>query len=354
MTVPEASPTYPFVKEPGTGDGSAVAVADGVLWLRMPVSESLPWINVWAIEDGEGWALIDTGLRSRRTEYAWDMAFPGVLQGRPITRVFATHMHPDHCGMAGWIAEHHKVRLWMTRLEYLSCRRLTADTGRPVPFEAESFYRAAAWDDAALDHYRSQFGGFGRAIHPLPEVFTRIADGDRVTIGRYEWRVVVGSGHSPEHACLYCPDLKLFISGDQVLPKISSNVSVYPTEPDANPLEEWLASLARLKERVPDDVLVLPAHGSPFHGLHSRIDRLISGHHLALERLERSLSSPCRAIDAFPALFARAITPDFLFMATGESIAHLTYLVRTGRAVAKVDSDGVTWWHSAHQQRVQE
>ena len=344
MTAPGTDPSYPFAVEPGTGDGSAVAVADGVLWLRMPVSDSLPWINVWAIEEEGGWALVDTGLSSEATAGAWQAAFRDAGRGRPVTRVFATHMHPDHCGMAGWITARQGVRLWMTRLEYLSCRLLASDTGRPVPPDGVAFYRAAGWDDEAIETYSLVFGGFGKAIHPLPDLYRRIVDGEEIMIGRYRWRVVVGSGHSPEHACLYCPELKLFISGDQVLPKISSNVSVYPSEPEARPLEEWLSSLARIKEIVPDDVLVLPAHNSPFHGLHARIDRLIAGHLSALERLEAFLTEPRRAIDTFPVLFKRPITRDFLFMATGESIAHLNHLVGAGRAIATTDADGIRWW----------
>jgi glyoxylase-like metal-dependent hydrolase (beta-lactamase superfamily II) len=155
---------------------------------------------------------------------------------------------------------------------------------------------------------------------------------------------VIGSGHSPEHACLYCPELKVFVSGDQVLPKITSNVSVYPTEPDADPLADWLDSLARLKTVVPDDVLVLPSHNSPFRGLHERCDVLIQSHVDGLTRLEGLLAAPRRAIDVFPALFSRPITPGVLFMATGETIAHLNHLARRGRAVGTLDAAGVRWW----------
>ena len=337
---------YPFATEPTAGDGSAVAIADGVLWLRMPLFAGLQWINVWALSDGEGWAIIDTGLRNTRTTDAWLAAFAGPLAGKPATRVIATHMHPDHVGMAGWLAERYGVRLWMSRLEYLSCRLLAADTGRPVPAEGVSFYREAGWTEQAIETYKSVFGGFGKAIYPLPDSFKRIADGDEIEIGGHVWRVVVGSGHSPEHACLYCPELKLLISGDQVLPKISSNVSVYPNEPDADPLKDWMESLAQLKSRVPDDVLVLPAHNSPFRGLHARIARLIEGHVHALDRLEEMLVEPKRAIDVFPALFSRPISQDLLFMATGESIAHLNHLTRNGRTTVSTDADGVRWWRA--------
>ncbi len=180
----------------------------------------------------------------------------------------------------------------------------------------------------------------------MPDSYHRIKDGDEIRIGAHLWRVVSGSGHSPEHACLYCPDLKLFISGDQVLPKISSNVSVFPTEPDGDPLTDWLTSLARIKTLVPNDVLVLPAHNDPFIGLHERLDHLIRGHERGLDRLEKTLAEPKRAIDVFGSLFARKIGLDLLGMATGESMAHLNCLIVRGRARASRDDSGVVWYQA--------
>ncbi len=344
---PAAALTYPFTSEPETGDGSAMAIAPGVWWLRMPLFASLKWINVWAIEEEGGWTLVDTGLNSPETQQAWEAAFVGPLAGRPAVRVLATHMHPDHCGLAGWLAERFGVTLWMSQLEYLTCRVMAADTGRDPPHAGVAFYRAAGWDAAAQDDYRAKFGAFGRMIHPLPDAYRRLHDEECLRIGGREWQVVMGNGHSPEHACLYCPELGLFISGDQVLPKITSNVSVFPTEPEADPLSDWLGSLAKLKGRVPDDVLVLPAHNSPFRGLHARCDELIRSHLDSLDRLEALLTEPRRAVDVFSVLFARPITPGVLFMATGEAVAHLNHLCRSGRATSLVDGAGVRWWRRA-------
>lgn len=338
---------YPVETEPETGNGSAVEVAPGVLWLRMPVSLTLPWINIWAIWDTEGWAIVDTGLHSPDTISAWQTAFDTSLRGLPVTRVLCTHMHPDHCGMAGWLAEKFGARLWMSRLEYLACRLMAADTGRIAPEDGVRFYRAAGWDSKAIEAYKARFGAFGEKIYPLPASFHRLSDGDWLTIGANKWQIVVGSGHSPEHACLHCPELKLLISGDQVLPRISSNVSVHPTEPDADPLNDWLTSLKRLKTRIPDDVLVLPAHNSPFLGLHRRLDHLIAGHEQGLERLQEALSEHKRAIDVFGSLFKRPITPELLGMATGETLAHLNHLRNLNKIVHETDADGVQWWHRA-------
>ena len=337
--------TYPMEQTPDTG--GAVEVAPGVLWMRMPLGGSLAFINVWAIRDGDGWALVDTGMQTHETSQAWRKVFAGPLGGDKVTRVFVTHLHPDHIGLAGWITRKFACRLWMTRLEYMQCRMLVADTGREAPQDAIEFFRAAGWDEDALENYKARFGGFGKAIYQLPDAFRRIQDGEEIKIGDHIWRVVVGSGHSPEHACLYCPDLNLLISGDQVLPRISSNVSVFPTEPDGDPLDDWLTSLARIKTLVPDDVLVLPAHNDPFIGLHARLDHLINGHERGLDRLIKTLAEPKRSVDVFGALFARKIGPDLLGMATGEGLAHLNCLVHRGRAIVEPDEGGVNWYRAA-------
>jgi len=336
---------YPFKEGPQVG--GAVEIAPGVLWLRMPLGGSLAFINVWAIREEGGWTIVDTGFQGEAATAAWRAALAGPLEGRPVTRVIVTHMHPDHVGMAGWLARKFRARLWMTRTEYVMCRMLAGDTGREPPEEGIEFYRAAGWDQDGLDTYITRFGGFGKGVHALPDSYRRIVDGETLILGGREWRVVVGSGHTPEHACLYCPSLKLFISGDQVLPRITSNVSVFPTEPDGDPLQDWLTSLARVRALTPDDVLVLPAHNEPFHGLHARIDELIGFHEQSLAKLEALIAEPKRAIDVFSVLFKREITLATLIMATGESLAHLNWLVHHGRARRRRDGAGVDWFQAA-------
>ena len=332
---------YPFAEPPELG--AVVEVAPGVLWARLPLPFALKWINVWLIEDGPGWALVDTGVGTEVSRETWRTIFAGPLGGRPITRVFVTHMHPDHLGLAGWITRKFDCPLWMTRLEYVTCRMLVADTGREAPDDGVRFYKAAGWDEDALDSYRVKFGGFGKAVSRLPDSYRRLSDGDVVRIGAHDWQVVTGCGHSPEHACLWQPDLNLLISGDQVLPRISSNVSVFPTEPDADPLTDWLSSCAKLKAALPAETLVLPSHNEPFYGLHARLDNLTEGHERALARIERRLAvEPRRVVDLFGALFARSIGPDVLGMATGETLAHLNCLVARGRATRQAGPDGVT------------
>ncbi len=232
----------------------------------------------------------------------------------------------------------------MSRTDFLMCRNLVLDTGREAPKEAIDFYRAAGMGRGGLESYLKRFGGFGSHISPLPDTFRRLRENDELTIGNRQWRVVVGSGHAPEHVCLYSAEAKVLISGDQVLPRISSNVSVHPTEAHDNPLQDWIDSCHRIRANVPDDVLVLPAHNEPFYGLHERLTQLIEGHEDGLAKLHALISEPKRAIDVFPALFKREIGPEVFFMATGESLAHLNCLL--GRKTAKVtrNEKGVDWY----------
>ena len=334
---------YPFeLPDPG----AAVEVASGVLWMRLLMPIALDHINVYAVRDGDGWALVDTGLNLRESRACWKTLLQGPLEGRPVTRVICTHMHPDHIGLAGWLCERFDAPLVMTRLEYVTARMLIADTGRPAPGCGAAFYRAAGWTEDEIARWRAEYGQFGRAVSPFPEGYLRIRDGDMLKIGGDRWRVVVGEGHSPEHACLWREHDDVVLGGDQILPKISSNVSVWPTEPEADPLKDWLASLERMKAILPDGALILPSHGEPFRGVHARLDALLRGHRTALKRLERSLSTPKRAVDVFPALFARPVDDGVRGMATGESLAHLNYLLHRGRVRRVRDADGVDWWET--------
>lgn len=333
---------YPFGPPPGRGE--AVEIGAGVLWMRLAMPIALNHINVYAIRDGDGWVLVDTGLNLPGSRDAWEDLLAGPLAGAPVTRVICTHMHPDHIGLAGWLCGRFGAPLVMTRLEYVTARMLISDTGQPAPETGADFYRAAGWDAGQLESYRTGYGQFGKVVSPMPAGYVRMRDGERLSIGAQDWRVVVGEGHSPEHACLWREVDGIVLGGDQILPKISSNVSVWPTEPDADPLGDWLESLERMKTVFPDDVLILPSHGEPFRGVQARLDALIRGHRTALKRLERALRKPCRAIDVFPALFARPVDDGVRGMATGESLAHLNYLLHRGRASRARDADGVDWW----------
>ncbi|MEO1642867.1 MAG: MBL fold metallo-hydrolase [Pseudomonadota bacterium] len=340
--------TYPWGEDaPKMGDTQQVAA--GVYWVRMALPFSLKWINLYLIDDGDkGWTIVDTGMPLDETKTAWRQIFDEKLDGRPVWRVIITHMHPDHIGNAGWISRKFPgCQLWISRLEYVTCRMLIADTGREAPEAGVSFYKAAGWAEYHIDNYKARFGGFGRAVSRLPDSYVRLSDGDTLEMGGHGWQVIMGNGHSPEHACLYCPTLNVFLAGDQLLPKISSNVSVFPTEPLADPLRDWMDSCAKLKTALPEDVYVLPGHNEPFTGAHDRLEALIHGHEIALKRLRQRLQQePRRAVDVFPAIFGRKIGDDLVSMATGEAIAHLNCLVERGDAVREVDDDGVIWYRA--------
>jgi glyoxylase-like metal-dependent hydrolase (beta-lactamase superfamily II) len=334
--------SYPLDAVPETGQ--VLEVAPGLNWLRLPLPFQLDHINVWLLRDGDGWALVDTGIFTNTTREIWQSVFERHLEGAALTRILVTHLHPDHVGCAGWLARHFGIELWMPRDEYLLCRVLVADTGKPAPPEGLGFYRSAGFESEALERYVAHFGAFGRVVAPLPESFRRLYEGQILRIGEQDWEVIIGRGHSPEHACLLCREGNLLIAGDQVLPTISSNVSVYPTEPAANPLGFWFESLEKLRRMLPADVLVLPAHGKPFTGAHARLERLAEDHREGLEALRRLCHEPRRAVDVFPALFKSRITERNLIMATGEAISHLNFLVELGEMQVTRDSAGVNWY----------
>ena len=339
--------TYPLGRA-GPGPGEIIALADGIGWIRSPVPGSLGHINLWLLDDDGpastgGVAIVDSGLDIATARDEWDGLFAGALSGRPVTRLIVTHFHPDHLGLAGWLTSRFGVRLWMTRGEWLFARMLTSDLRDAPPAEAFAYWRAAGWgEDRIAAEAGKGWGRYASVMSPVPASFIRLQDGDRLRIGARDWRVVVGNGHSPEHACLVDDAGKVMIAGDQVLPRITSNVSLTLSEPEGDPLGDWLASIARLRQ-LPDDLLVLPAHGEPFTGLHARLDALAEGHRGRLDALHDFLGEPRRAVDCFGVLFGRQIGDGNFGLATGEALAHLRRLEVEGRAFRDV-RDGVNFY----------
>ena len=338
---------YPFEEIPQ--EGEPIEVADGIFWVRMTLPYSLDHINLWLLRDGDGWTIVDTCVDTQGSRAHYETLFAGFMGGKPLKKVIVTHLHPDHVGLAGWLVERFDAEFYMTRTDYLMCRTMAADTGKTAPEEGMRFYRAAGFDDEALGRYRERFGSFGSHIHPLPQAFRRIQQGDTLKIDGRDWHIEIGSGHAPEHACLYSPEMKVLISGDQVIPRISSNVSLFPTEPMGNPLQDWIDSCHRLKSVLPDDVLVLPAHNEPFFGLHARLQALIDGHEKSLVRLLDVCAEPRRAIDGkvFSVLFKRRIGREVFFMASGESLSHLMCLVHRGKLEMNFDENGVCYFQQS-------
>ncbi len=324
--------------------GEAMRMDDGITWLRMPLPFSLNHINLWLLRDNKGWVIVDAGVDTRTSRGIWEQTFSGPMHGDPATHVIATHLHPDHVGCANWLVHHFDVDLWMTREEYMLCRMLVSDTGHEAPDEGTRFYREAGFTEAQIDTYRDNFGMFGKFVKAMPQAYKRMVDGDKLSFAGYVWEVIVGRGHSPEHACLFDEDRNILISGDQILPTISPNVSVWPTEPKANPLKDWFESIDKLEARLPEDVLVLPSHGKPFRGAHARLKALRKDHTDRLEVLLENGTKPRRVVDVFDDLFNSTINDSNRTMATGESLAHLRYLCETGAMTVETGNDGVNYF----------
>ena len=337
--------TYPFGRRfPEAGE--LITVAEGVGWARLPVPGALRHVNVWLLDDGDGIVVVDTGLDIPPCREAWEALLAGPLAGRPVTRILCTHFHPDHIGLAGWLAGRFDAPLWMTREEWLFARMLTSDIRDAPPPEALASWRAAGWEDPRIEAEAAKgWGRFASVVSPVPVGFVRMREGDAIAIGTRRWTVVTGNGHSPDHACLLDDAGGVLIAGDQVLPRITSNVSLSLSEPDGDPLGDWLASIDKLRS-LSDELLVLPSHGEPFHGLHARLDALDHGHRDRLDALHRHLSEPRRAVDCFPVLFGRKIGDSDFGLATGEAMAHLRRLEVESRAVRSVE-DGVAWFRPA-------
>ena len=312
-------------------------------WVRFPVPGALKHVNVWLLDDGDGVVVVDAGLAIAPTITAWETLLAGTLTGTRVTRVVVTHFHPDHLGLAGWLAERFAAPLLMTRTEWQLARLLTVDVSDTPPVEALAYWRLAGWDDARIANEAAKgWGQFASVVSPVPRQYKRLVDGEKLAIGAREWRIVTGNGHSPEHACLLSETAGVLIAGDQVLPRITSNISLSLGEPHEDPLGDWLGSIAKLRH-LSNDLLVLPSHGDPFTGLHARLDALDAGHRTQLDALHGFLAAPRRAVDCFSLLFARAVNDDIYGLATGEAMAHLRRLEVEGRAVRELRDD-VAWF----------
>jgi glyoxylase-like metal-dependent hydrolase (beta-lactamase superfamily II) len=329
---------YPFHRPPEPGVTAEVAA--GVHWVRMPLPFPPDHINLWLLEDGDGWAIVDCGLARDETKAAWERIFADALDGRRVTRLFVTHFHPDHMGLAQWLTERWDLALHMTAAEWMMARMVHGQ-GSPADLANRvAFYRANGLEGERLAPFAAPGNIYRKGVPEVPSRFRRIRAGVPIVIGGREWLALIGRGHAPEHACLWCPELNLIIGGDILLPRISPNVSVWPAEPLANPLADYLASLDNFAD-LPERVLVLPAHGLPYRGVHERIAELRDHHRHRLDRLAEALDPPRSAADCFGLLFRREIHPGNMALAVGEALAHLHLLEDQGRAKRARGEDGV-------------
>lgn len=335
--------TYPFTDTPEAG--TTIQVSEGVLWLRMPLPMALDHINLYLIEDDDGWWIVDTGMNWGKVKEHWQTIFDNCLGGKSVKGLLITHMHPDHIGQAGWLCDKFKIPMHITFGEYYCAQMLSKMTVDDLSWSTEAYYRSIGFEDSFFTNMKDNFHGYGSIIEPIPVAFQRITEGDVLTIGGREWQVICGAGHSPEHACFYCRESSVLISGDQIIPRITSNVSVMPTEPNANPLACWMDSLYKFR-KLPEGTLVLPAHNTPFYGLRPRIDYLIKHHEDHLLALEEACVEGQRAVDLLPVLFKRKLDDQQMTMAVGECVAHLNYLLNLQQLNKTIDEQGVYWYHS--------
>lgn len=336
---------FPFAEPPATG--TTLEVAPGVRWLRMVLPFALDHINLWLLEDEKegvpGFTIVDSGLSNDATREAWEKVFAAHLGGKPVHRLIVTHYHPDHAGNAGWLVERFGCEMWMTQGEYLTAHAVMDNAAGYSPEAAIALYKVNGLDSSHDDGLAKRGHFYRNSVRPLPSRYRRMLDAETLTIGRREWKVIVGNGHAPEHASLYCAGLGVCISGDMLLPKISTNVSVWSVDPNGDPLEQFLASI-RAYRALPPDTLVLPSHGLPFRGAHERVAALEQHHADRLAELEQAVAAaktPLAAFDVLETLFRRKLDTHQTTFAMGEAIAHLHYLLNAGRAARVIGADGV-------------
>ncbi len=331
--------------------GASVAVAPGVRWVRMRLPFQLDHVNLWLLRDAidgvDGWTIVDCGIADDATRADWESIFANELDGLPVLRVIVTHMHPDHIGLAHWLTERWRrgnvdCRLWISATDHATA--VLASSGL-TSFGGDSFAEFLAShglvDEASLANLRIRTQYYTSMVPAVPSRYRRLLDGDTVRIGGRDWRCHVGHGHAPEHMSFHCAATGLLISGDMVLPRISTNVSVHESEPESDPLRRYLDSIAQMRS-LPADVLVLPSHGRPFKGLHTRIDQLVAHHDERFADVLRACAeAPQHGAALLPLLFRRALDLHQTTFAMGESIAHLNALWLDGRLTRRLDDDGI-------------
>jgi len=316
-------------------------IAPGILWARLPLPFRLNHVNVWLLRDPDGWSIIDTGADTKDARALWEALFAGPLADAPVNRLIATHGHTDHVGLSGWLVERAGgVPFSSTLGEWMSAQvRLWDSQSKPAIDTAVRYLTAHGCDTDALASYAADRERTQALLGPVPPSFTRLRDGDTIRLGERDWEVIVAGGHAIEHASFWCAEDRILIAGDQILSRISPMIGVFPAMPEADPLAEYLDSLPRFKA-LPTDTLVLPGHGLPFYGLHTRADQLAHHHELRLDDLARLMDKPRSAMELARGLFARAVAEGQGRLALAETLAHANYLVGRGRAVRTKTADG--------------
>jgi len=309
-----------------------IEVAAGIFWVRLELPFRLNHVNIYLIEEGDGFALVDTGIDNEASREIWESLFKGPLRQRPLTRILATHCHPDHIGLAGWLSDRFDLNLLMSQTEYLVTLNIRLD---PAALNSEpyvSFYHSHGLDDFHTELLLGRGLQYLRMVSDLPRTFSRVIAGETLNIGGRDFEILTGGGHSPEQVMLYCKTENLLLCADQVLAKITPNISVEAMDPEGDPLGIYLRSLGDLKQKLPENILILPGHNLPFIGLHTRVDELTMHHHArCLAILEACRKAPHTVADLVRVVFGRVIDdPHQMTFAFSEALAHANYMIRRG------------------------
>jgi glyoxylase-like metal-dependent hydrolase (beta-lactamase superfamily II) len=338
--IPKTQLVFPVQEPPAPGE--LKEIAPGILWARIPLPFRLNHINVYLIDDGDGWAILDTGIGNDATRAVWDALVAGPLAGRRFTRLIVTHYHPDHIGLAGWLCERFELPLLTSQTSYLACLNVSLSPGALDAKPYRDFYLRHGLDAATTQRVATQGHGYLKMVSGLPPTFMRLVRGDTLKIGGRSFEVLTGNGHAPEQVMLYCAADKVFLAADQVLAKITPNISVWAVDPDGDPLGLYMRSLNELKAQIPADVLVLPGHQLPFYGLHTRGDELIAHHELRCAAIaEACRATPRSAAELVPVLFTRELDPHQMSFAFSEVQAHVNFMVRRGDLSWAEGTDGI-------------
>ena len=341
MDRPVSAVHYPFADYPQAG--TVTEVYPGIYWLSTPLPFRLRAINLWLLRDGDGWAIIDCGYKRDDVRKQWSQVWETKLGDRPVKQLIVTHFHPDHMGNSRWLSERWGVRPQMTQAEWLWANLAVNDLNSDNVPQLAGFYRRHGLDELRVGILMEGFILYSAGVS-VPDCYDRLFDNQLIRIDDKDWRVLVGYGHSPEHVCLYCAELGVMISGDQILPEITPNVSVWPWEPDADPLQGFLRTMERFRPILHRDTLVLPSHRKPFTGVHIRFQELELHHHERLEKIISAIGSGITAGDLLYHLFPANLDGHQVAFAMNEALAHLNYLMHCGRLRRVSDNQGVYRW----------
>ena len=330
---------YPFSKRPP--DGGTIEVTPNIFWLRMPLPIALNHINLWLLEGDEGWTIIDSGMATKESKTIWNNIFTKSLKKKPVEEILITHMHLDHSGLAGWLANKWNIEPHFTEKEFLETVKINNGMNDDQQRIYLDYYKKCGYDEEAQLHFIERNKYRQSLVTNLESGFQELDDQQTVKLSNGLWQIIIAQGHSPSHACLFSEENNVFICGDVLLPRITPNVSVNPAYPDGNPLKDWLDSLENIKQKIPDDLLVLPSHGYPYKGAHLRIETILKNHHDKLNKIYENIDEPKTVVELFSVLFESQINKHNIVLAVGETMSHLNYLVAESKLSKSIDKNGL-------------